>query len=196
MDIPCSGRPGWLAQKKHSDFPSLPSFGNALPQCCGDVVELFLWPVLGSCDPVLNVAHSRGLQVFPKHKICCLPWAQKPPNYETLVKRSLSKSGISKNKSSTALLHFSKCNNALFPVQLIMRNKGIKRDRNVLSLPTPEEPVFHVLQGSQQPALGAAVMCKLAASLEKESEEARELSPQAPRALIPADPWAWLLCQS
>lgn len=63
-------------------------------------------------------------------------------------------------------------------------------------LPTAEEPVFHVLQGSQQPALGAAVMCKLAASLEKESEGARELSPQAPKALIPADPWAWLLCQS
>lgn len=38
-------------------------------------------------------------------------------------------------------------------------------------LPRAEEPVFHVLQGSQQPTLGAAVMCKLAARLGKETEQ-------------------------
>lgn len=49
-----------------------------------------------------------------------------------------------------------------------MRNKGILKETEMFfPFPEVEEPVFHVVQGSQQPTLGAAVMWKLAARLEK-----------------------------
>jgi len=36
----------------------------------------------------------------------------------------------------------------------------------------------------------------LACERNRESEQVRELFPRAFQALIPADPWAWLHCQS
>lgn len=165
MDIPCSSRPGWLAWKKYTNFPSSPSFGNAHPQWCGGAAPLA--SPAAAVTSVLDVTHSRGVQRFPKHKICCLPWAQKPLNYDTLVKRPLSKSGISGNKSSTALIHFSISNNSPFPLKLLMRNKGIKRDRNDLSFAQSWGTCMSWTSG--KPTLGAAVMCKLAARLEKKA---------------------------
>lgn len=104
---------------------------SPVPWWCDAAVPLAS-PV-AAMTSVLCVSCSRGMQRFPKHKICHLPWAQNPPNCDTLVEQSLSESGISRNKSSTALIHFSKCNNAPFPPQLLMGNKGIKRDRNAQS---------------------------------------------------------------
>lgn len=189
MDIPCSGRPGWLAEKKHTDFPSLPSFGKALLQYGVMWWSFPLASPVAVVTSVLDLAHCRGMQQFPRCKICSLPWAQKSPNYETLVKRSLSKSGIFRNKSSTALLHFSKCNNAPFPLQPIMRNKGIKRDRNV---PAFAHSWGTCISGPE----GKLLWCASWQPGLKKSEGARGLFPQAPKALIPADPWTRLLCQS
>lgn len=163
MDMPCSSRPVGLALETHTDCPSSPSFGNALPLAMVMGWSCSFSQSCGSCDLWAQRGPFQGYAKVPQTQ-------NLPLNYETLVKRSLSKSGISQNKSSTALIHFSKCNNAPFPLQLFLRNKGIKRDRNVLSF--AQSWGIHTSCAAGKPAAnsGAAVMCKLGARLGKETE--------------------------
>lgn len=82
-DVPCNARPRWLAWRKPHWLPFLAQ----LWECTSPVLWWYdtavpLASPVAAMTSVLCVACSRGLQRFPKHKICHLPWAQNPPNYD------------------------------------------------------------------------------------------------------------------
>lgn len=161
----------------------------------------WIWSVSwshGCWVPVLCVACSWVMQKLPKHRLCLLPRAPEPPQ----ILRPWSRDPSARVAASEVnLLEPSQnVNYAPFPLQVLMRNKGIKRGRDVLSFAQSwgnHISFTAVKLNSWICETAVDVQAdSLACKRNREREQVRELFPPAFKALIPADPWAWLHCQS
>lgn len=122
MDMPCSCGHG-----KYTLISPVPPWSEGsgpLSSPMAAVTSGYLhsaWPIPGRCKS------------YPQMGFAFCPRLQSPPNFDTLVETSLSKDSRVRNKPPKALIHFSKPKSCPFPLQLLLVNKGIKRDRNVFA---------------------------------------------------------------